>query len=46
MTPEYRLLLQVALILCLLVVILVPFGTYVDGFSVPMPVGGVLSFVN
>jgi len=45
MTPEYRLLLQVALFLCLLVVILVPFGMYVDGFSVPMLVGGVLSLI-
>lgn len=45
MTPENRLLLQVALILYLLVVILVPFGMYVDGFSVPMLVGGLLSLV-
>ena len=46
MTSEYRFLLQVALILCLLVVILVPFAIYVDGFSVPMLVGGVLSLIS
>jgi hypothetical protein len=45
MTPEYRLLLQVALFLCLLVVILAPFEMYVEGFSVPMLVGGVLSLI-
>jgi len=45
MTPEYRLLLQVGLFLCLLVVILVPFGMYVEGFSVPMLIGGVLSLI-
>jgi hypothetical protein len=45
MTAGYRLWLQIALILCLLVVILVPLAMYVDGFSVPMLVGGVLSLI-
>ena len=35
----------VRIVHCLLVVILVPFGMYVDGFSVPMLVGGVLSLI-
>ena len=43
--PEYRLLLQVALILCLLVVILVPLGCTPTVSRWPMLVGGVLSLI-